>query len=57
MPALAAEVPLDDRQNPVKRFLAKSPREYAYSSANPSFKLDPVPQWLKPVSSTALPQA
>jgi putative transposase len=44
-------------QNPVKRFLAKSPEECPYSSANPSFKLDPVPQWLKPISSTALPQA
>jgi putative transposase len=55
-------------QNPVKRRLAKSPEEYPYSSANPSFELDPVPhapqrantglagdpaQWLKPVSSTA----
>jgi REP-associated tyrosine transposase len=44
-------------QNPVKRFLVKSPEEYPYSSAHPSFKLDPVPQWLKPVSLTALPQA
>jgi putative transposase len=44
-------------QNPVKRFLAKTPEEYPYSSANPSFKLDPVPQRLKPISSAALPQA
>ena len=44
-------------QNPVKRHLAKSPEEYPYSSANPSFKLDPVPQWLKPVSLSVLPQA
>jgi putative transposase len=44
-------------QNPVKRGLARSPEEYAYSSANPCFKLDPVPQRLKPVSLTALPQA
>ena len=33
-------------QNPVKRFLAKSPEEYPYSSANPCFTLDPVPQRL-----------
>jgi putative transposase len=44
-------------QNPVKRRLAKSPEEYPYSSAHPSFSLDPVPQRLKPVSLTALPQA
>jgi putative transposase len=44
-------------QNPVKRFLAKTPEEYPYSSANPCFKLDPVPQRLKPISSAALPQA
>jgi putative transposase len=44
-------------QNPVKRFLAATPEQYPYSSANPSFKLDPVPQRLKPISSTAAPQA
>ena len=44
-------------QNPVKRFLARTPEEYPYSSANPIFKLDPVPQRLKPIPSTALPQA
>jgi putative transposase len=44
-------------QNPVKRFLAKTPEEYPYSSANPCFQLDPVPQRLKPISSAALPQA
>jgi putative transposase len=44
-------------QNPVNCFLAKSPEEYPYSSANPLFKLDPVPQRLKPVSAAALPQA
>ena len=44
-------------QNPVKQFLAKTPEQYPYSSANPGFKLDPVPQRLKPISSTALPQA
>jgi putative transposase len=42
-------------QNPVKRFLAKSAQEYPYSSANPAFKLDPVPQRLKPIALTALP--
>ena len=44
-------------QNPVKRFLAKTPEEYPYSSANPSFQLDPAPQRLKPVSLSASPQA
>lgn len=44
-------------QNPVKRFLAKTPQEYPYSSANPAFKLDPVPQRLKPIALTARPQA
>ena len=43
-------------QNPVKWRLAKSPEEYPYSSANPCFHLDPVPQRLKPISSVALPQ-
>ena len=44
-------------QNPVKRFLARTAEEYPYSSANPSFKLDPVPQRLKPISKAASPQA
>jgi REP-associated tyrosine transposase len=44
-------------ENPVKRFLAKAPGEYPYSSANPVFKLDPVPQRLKPISLAAKPQA
>jgi REP-associated tyrosine transposase len=44
-------------QNPVKKFLAKTPEEYPYSSANPAFTLDPVPQRLKPLASTAEPQA
>jgi hypothetical protein len=39
-----------------KRFLAPTPEEYPYSSANPSFQLDPVPRRLKPISSAALPQ-
>jgi len=34
-------------QNPVKRLLAKIPKEYAYSSAH-GFELDEVPQGLKP---------
>jgi len=46
-------------QNPVKRFLGRSPEEYPYSSAHPSFRssLDPIPRRLKPISSAALPQA
>jgi len=44
-------------QNPAKKFLAKTPQEYPYSSANPAFTLDPVPRRLKPIASAALPQA
>ena len=44
-------------ENLVKRFLAKTPQEYPYSSASPTFVLDPVPQRLKPVFRQALPQA
>ena len=42
-------------QNPVRRFLAQLPEDYPYSSAHPSFRatLDPVPQRLKPITSTA----
>src|ERR1700736_1175782 len=36
-------------QNPVKRFLAKSPEEYLYSSANSCFAMDSVPRRLKPI--------
>jgi hypothetical protein len=45
-------------QNPVKRRLARTPEEYPYSSAYPSFRgsMDPVPQRLKPISLSALPQ-
>jgi putative transposase len=35
-------------RNPVKRGLALNPAEYVYSSANGVFKLDEVPQGLKP---------
>jgi hypothetical protein len=34
--------------NPVKRHLCTSPAEYRYSSAFPGWKLDPIPQGLKP---------
>ena len=46
-------------QNPVRRGLARTPEEYPHSSAHPSFRgsLDPIPQRLKPVSLSALPQA
>jgi putative transposase len=36
-------------QNPVRQGLATRPPEYPYSSANPQFVLDEVPQRLKPV--------
>ena len=46
-------------QNPVKRCLVRTAEEYPYSAAHPSFRgsLDPVPQRLKPISLSALPQA
>jgi putative transposase len=34
--------------NPVKKHLCVSPEEYSYSSAFPGWKLDPIPQGLKP---------
>jgi putative transposase len=39
--------------NPVKKHLCASPAEYRYSSAYPGWKLDPVPQWLKPTEGAA----
>lgn len=39
------------RLNPVKKHLCGVPTEYKYSSAYPGWKLDPVPQWLKPLGS------
>ena len=44
-------------QNPVRKFLARTPQDYPYSSANPAFKLNPAPQRLKPVAFSAAPQA
>jgi putative transposase len=35
--------------NPVKKNLCASPTEYRYSSAFPGWKLDPIPQGLKPM--------
>ena len=37
--------------NPVKKHLCASPAEYPYSSAYPGWKLDPIPQGLKPGAS------
>jgi len=34
--------------NPVRKHLCASPQEYRYSSAYPGWKLDPIPQGLKP---------
>jgi len=36
--------------NPVKRGLVRDADQYPYSSADGGFRLDPVPQGLKPVS-------
>ena len=36
-------------QNPIRAHLCERPELYPYSSANRRFKLDPVPQRLKPV--------
>jgi putative transposase len=40
-------------QNPVKARLCECPADYPYSSANPPYKLDPIPQRLKPVALAA----
>ena len=40
-------------ENPVRRGLVKVAHHYPYSSANPRFHLDEVPQRLKPVASGA----
>jgi len=37
------------RQNPVSRFLARTPEEFRFSSAHPDARLDPAPPWLKPL--------
>jgi len=44
-------------QNPVKRSLVKAAKDYPYSSAAGLYTVDPVPQWLKPLSSQASMQA
>jgi putative transposase len=41
-------------QNPVRRGLATLPEDFPYSSANPKFELDPLPQGLKPAAEEAL---
>jgi putative transposase len=40
--------------NPTKRHLCGESREFRYSSAYPGWKLDPVPQWLKPPINDAV---
>jgi putative transposase len=37
--------------NPVKKHLCESPATYPYSSAYPGWKLDPIPQGLKPTTN------
>ena len=39
--------------NPVKKHLCDASAEYRYSSAFPGWKLDPIPQWLKPLAMEA----
>ncbi|MFZ0746323.1 MAG: hypothetical protein WAM85_18080 [Terracidiphilus sp.] len=41
------------RLNPVKKHLCDAPAEYKYSSAYRGWKLDPIPQWLKPLEMEA----
>jgi putative transposase len=41
------------RQNPVRRGLVARAENYPFSSANPAFQLDEVPQRLKPASCAA----
>jgi putative transposase len=40
-------------QNPVKRHLAGKPADYPWSSATGAFRMDEVPQGLKPLSAAA----
>ena len=35
--------------NPVRKFLCSTPEKYSFSSANPRFQLDALPQGLKPL--------
>jgi putative transposase len=37
-------------ENPVKRGLCERAEEFPFSSANPRFQRDEVPQWLKPLA-------
>jgi len=41
------------RENPVRARLVQRAEDYPYSSANPRWALDEVPQWLKPVVCVA----
>jgi len=41
------------RLNPVRAKLVIDQQEYAYSSANPAFRMDDVPRGLKPVRASA----
>jgi len=41
-------------QNPVRARLVEQAQNYRYSSLNPAFELDDVPQWLKPVSNSVV---
>jgi|SRR5215469_18148439 len=40
-------------ENPVRAHLAATAMEFPFSSASRKFELDPVPQWLKPLSLAA----
>jgi putative transposase len=37
--------------NPIKKHLCETPRAFPYSSAYPGWKLDPIPQGLKPTTN------
>ena len=41
------------QRNPVEAGLAAAPADYPYCSAHAGFDLDPIPQGLKPQSSSA----
>ena len=45
------------RENPVRRGLIESAEKYAYSSANTTYRLDEVPERLKPVYEGCLTRA
>lgn len=43
--------------NPVRRGLVRTPRDFAYSSASGRWRMNPLPQWLKPLEKAPIASA